>query len=64
MPRGRPAIYALLLACAAMLALSPAGADEARVIQLKHRPANVLIPTEGILSLAREADGRVAGRVR
>jgi type II secretory pathway component GspD/PulD (secretin) len=44
MPRGRPAIYALLLACAAMLALSPAGADEARIIQLKHRPASEVMP--------------------
>jgi type II secretory pathway component GspD/PulD (secretin) len=44
MPRGRSASYALLLACAAMLALSPAGADEARVIQLKHRPASEVMP--------------------
>ena len=44
MPRGRPAIYVLLLAFAALLALSAAGADEARVIQLKHRPASEVIP--------------------
>jgi type II secretory pathway component GspD/PulD (secretin) len=44
MPRGRPAIHVLLLAFVALLALSAAGADEARVIQLKHRPANEVMP--------------------
>jgi type II secretory pathway component GspD/PulD (secretin) len=44
MPRGRPAIHVLLLAFAALLALPPAGADEARIIQLKHRPANEVMP--------------------
>jgi type II secretory pathway component GspD/PulD (secretin) len=44
MPRGRPAIHVLLLAFAVLLALSPAGADETRIIQLKHRPANEVMP--------------------
>jgi type II secretory pathway component GspD/PulD (secretin) len=44
MPRGRPAIHVLLLAFAALLALSAAGADETRVIQLKHRPASEVMP--------------------
>jgi type II secretory pathway component GspD/PulD (secretin) len=44
MSRGRPAIHVLLLAFAALLALSSAGADETRVIQLKHRPANEVMP--------------------
>jgi type II secretory pathway component GspD/PulD (secretin) len=44
MARGRPAIHFLLLAFAALLALPPAGADEARIIQLKHRPANEVMP--------------------
>lgn len=45
MPRGRPAIHFLPFACAAaLLVLSPAGADEARIIQLKHRPASEVMP--------------------
>ena len=44
MPRGHPAIHVLLLAFAALLTLLPAGADEARVLQLKHRPANEVMP--------------------
>jgi type II secretory pathway component GspD/PulD (secretin) len=44
MARGHPAIRFLLLACAALHVLSPADADEARIIQLKHRPANEVMP--------------------
>jgi type II secretory pathway component GspD/PulD (secretin) len=44
MRRGRPATHVLLLAFVALLAVSPAGADEARIIQLKHRPASEVMP--------------------
>jgi type II secretory pathway component GspD/PulD (secretin) len=44
MSRGRPAIHVLLLAFAVLLALSSAGADETHIIQLKHRPANEVMP--------------------
>lgn len=44
MPRGRPAIHILLIAFAVLLTLTPAGADEARLIQLKHRPATEVKP--------------------
>jgi type II secretory pathway component GspD/PulD (secretin) len=44
MPHGHSAIHALLLSFAVLFALSPASADEARIIQLKHRPANEVMP--------------------
>ena len=44
MPRGLPAIHALLIACAVLLVLTPAAADEARIILLKHRPASEVMP--------------------
>lgn len=44
MTRGRAAIPVLLLAFAFLFALSPADADEARVIQLKHCPASEIMP--------------------
>ena len=44
MDRGRLIITALLVALIAMLAPAGASAEEARVIQLKHRPAGEIIP--------------------
>ncbi len=44
MPRGRAAIHVLLIACTVWLALPPAYADEARIVQPKHRPAAEMIP--------------------
>lgn len=44
MRRGRPAIHLLSIAFAVLLIPSLAGADEARVIQLKHRPASEVMP--------------------
>lgn len=44
MDRGRPIVTALLVALTALLALAGVSADEARVIQLKHRPAGEIIP--------------------
>ncbi|GAB4508946.1 MAG: hypothetical protein Tsb0026_08320 [Sulfuricaulis sp.] len=44
MPHGRAAIYALLVAFTVWFTLPPAGADEARIIQLKHRSASEVIP--------------------
>lgn len=40
MLRGRPAIHVALIAFAVLFVLTPAGADEARMIQLKHRSAS------------------------
>lgn len=44
MPHGRAAIYVLFVAFTVWLTLPPAGADEARIIQLKHRSASEVIP--------------------
>lgn len=44
MPRDRRIATALLIALTVFLALSAATADEARIIQLKHRPASEVIP--------------------
>lgn len=44
MPHGRAVIYALFVASLVWLALPYAGADEARIIQLKHRPASEVMP--------------------
>lgn len=44
MAHGRSALHALLIAIAVLFAMPPSDADEARVIQLKHRPANEVIP--------------------
>jgi type II secretory pathway component GspD/PulD (secretin) len=44
MARGRAAIPDLLLVAAFLTATIPARADEARVIQLKHRPASEVMP--------------------
>ena len=44
MARGRAAIHILPLVFMALLALTPASADEARVIPLKHRPAAEVMP--------------------
>lgn len=44
MDRGRLIVTALLVALIAMLAPAGASAEEARVIQLKHRPAGEIIP--------------------
>jgi type II secretory pathway component GspD/PulD (secretin) len=42
--RDRPAIHVLLTAFLGLLLLNPANAGEARVIQLKHRPASEVMP--------------------
>ena len=44
MDRGRLTVIALLVALTALLALGGASAEEARIIQLKHRPAGEIIP--------------------
>lgn len=44
MDRGRLTVIALLVALTALLALADTSAEEARVIQLKHRPAGEIIP--------------------
>jgi type II secretory pathway component GspD/PulD (secretin) len=44
MDRGRLIVTALLVALTALLALANASAEEARIIQLKHRPAGEIIP--------------------
>ncbi len=44
MDRGRLTVTALLVALTALLVLADASAEEARIIQLKHRPAGEIIP--------------------
>ena len=44
MDRGRPIVTALLVALTALLTLAGVSAEEARIIQLKHRPAGEIIP--------------------
>ena len=44
MRNDRRAVAALLMALASFLALSTAGADETRIIQLQHRPSSEVIP--------------------
>jgi len=44
MDRGRPIVAALLVALTTLLTLAGVSAEEARVIQLKHRPADEIIP--------------------
>lgn len=44
MNRGRLIVAALLVALTALLTLGGASAEEARIIQLKHRPAGEIIP--------------------
>lgn len=44
MSRGCSATYVLLIALTVLLVLPATGADEARIIQLKHRPASEIMP--------------------
>ena len=44
MDQSRPIVTALLVALTALLALAGVSAEEARIIQLKHRPAGEIIP--------------------
>ena len=44
MDRGRSIVTALLVALTALLTLAGVSAEEARIIQLKHRPAGEIIP--------------------
>jgi hypothetical protein len=44
MVRGRPIVTALLVALTTLLAFAGVSAEEARIIQLKHRPAGEIIP--------------------
>jgi hypothetical protein len=44
MVRGRPIVTSLLVALTTLLAFAGVSAEEARIIQLKHRPADEIIP--------------------
>jgi hypothetical protein len=44
MVRGRPIVTSLLVALTTLLAFAGVSAEEARIIQLKHRPAGEIIP--------------------